>query len=483
MSNFLWVYDFENNIIKIPHPDYIYYSKLAYFLNETGIESISLSPYATINPYHYFELWITAIFNVFNINYYYFLLLVTYPIFYVLTFLLAKEVYPEKAELDKNIFGVLILLSTCFCIDNLIRINDFMQGNLIFFRNAINYKKLSVIYFYLMLLFVSWRINKVYFKILVAGLPLIYPSLLFGYIGIVVGINTFNLIIKNKIEYKWLIYHFLIFLLIVIFYKLNSFNGGDVFSQFKKIEFYKTSINIMGGSLIRILILLLPFLVLIRFRNFTIELKEIFKHQLTWILFFGVLFSILGWIVFQFQLDSVQIFSNFCVCVLGILVALYLNDLKYRLGILVLILLIFLNDYNNYRISDYKIKNQLSMKSKNYAFFKPKESYNNPFTINPYFSNPIIDIFILNNKIKMYDMTIGSIEESKSEINKTIVIFKNSNEFLNYKKKYPHSTPDDFMKKFKIDALIFENIKDVPVEFVRNFKFYTKIDSYEIWVK
>lgn len=39
------------------------------------------------------------------------------------------------------------------------------------------------------------------------------------------------------------------------------------------------------------------------------------------------------------------------------------------------------------------------------------------------------------------------------------------------------------MKKFKIDALIFENIKDVPVEFVRNFKFYTKIDSYEIWVK
>lgn len=34
----------------------------------------------------------------------------------------------------------------------------------------------------------------------------------------------------------------------------------------------------------------------------------------------------------------------------------------------------------------------------------------------------------------MYDMTIGSIEESKSEINKTIVIFKNSNEFLNYKK-------------------------------------------------
>ena len=47
-----------------PHPDYIYYARLADYLNATGIENMNLpltGDYIPPVPYHYFEIWLNAL--------------------------------------------------------------------------------------------------------------------------------------------------------------------------------------------------------------------------------------------------------------------------------------------------------------------------------------------------------------------------------------------------------------------------------------
>ena len=57
------LYEFSDEYIKLPHPDYLFYSKVATNLTKYNIESFHMSPLAQNVPYHYFELWLNAFFN------------------------------------------------------------------------------------------------------------------------------------------------------------------------------------------------------------------------------------------------------------------------------------------------------------------------------------------------------------------------------------------------------------------------------------
>lgn len=67
LINFLAVYSFDNKELKVPHPDFHYYLKVASFFNQTGQENIYTAKNLLINklnfqtPYRFFDTWLLAL--------------------------------------------------------------------------------------------------------------------------------------------------------------------------------------------------------------------------------------------------------------------------------------------------------------------------------------------------------------------------------------------------------------------------------------
>lgn len=65
--NFLAVYNFQEGIVEIPHPDYHFYLKIAHFFNQTGVENnfaaktVLFKELNFSTPYRYFDTWLLSL--------------------------------------------------------------------------------------------------------------------------------------------------------------------------------------------------------------------------------------------------------------------------------------------------------------------------------------------------------------------------------------------------------------------------------------
>lgn len=65
--NFLAVYNFQERIVEIPHPDYHFYLKIAHFFNQTGIENnfaaktVLFKELNFCTPYRFFDTWLLSL--------------------------------------------------------------------------------------------------------------------------------------------------------------------------------------------------------------------------------------------------------------------------------------------------------------------------------------------------------------------------------------------------------------------------------------
>lgn len=483
--NFLYIYDFNNNNLRIHNPDFIYYAKIAQYLGKTGLESFILSPHAkAIIPYHYFELWITSMFTIGKANHLTVLLLLTHPFFYILIFLLSRELFVEQSSFKRNILGIFILFVNCFFIPSLAQLNGFMEGNLIFFENVILHKKISAIYFYLLLLLVCYiRLRKEYFYILLVGLPVIYFSQFFACAGMILGIHLHSCLHSKKINIRFLSYHTFFLLGIILFYKLGGFSSSLSLNQFSQYLFYKRSLNIFAGTYLRFILLLFPFIIIyiLKYRYF-----HVYHSELLTIMVLSVNCSLAAWALFQKEIDGHQLFVNFIIPLMNISIAILLIHLKLRWALLSFFILFSLH-WKMYitkpPIPYFNTTLELSKDSSSVAFFKQTSKYNEAFSINPYASVPLAHIYLLNDQIKMYDMTITYVQPKDTKYYSVIELLKKTNEYDVYRNSFKNEGEIGFIKKYNINRIIFDKKESVPKEVLQKFKYYTTLDGCEIWKK
>ncbi|MEY5049233.1 MAG: hypothetical protein RLZZ175_2592, partial [Bacteroidota bacterium] len=250
------LFEFNSEYIKLPHSDYLFYSNVAKNLNKYQIESFHFSPLAHNIPYHYFELWLNAFLNLFGLKSYITLLLMVYPIILTLscftTFvLLNKNTIFEIKNLIISVSIIFMQLSSLPLIfDNI----PFLTGDAnVFNISVISYQKISIILLFFLISLLVYKNHGInYFLIFVSTGIAIYSPLILGLIGILFGatlLKIFNK--KSKISYLSIFYFTFLIFTFQIFYMFNGYKSN--FDIEFNIEFIKTIINIVAGTIIRLI--------------------------------------------------------------------------------------------------------------------------------------------------------------------------------------------------------------------------------------
>jgi hypothetical protein len=487
--NIIWflkwiqVYDFTNHTLKILHGDYVFYAKVAKFMFDYGIETFDLSPYSKPLPYHYFELWITSIVRHSSLNSYSLINLFTYPLITTMVFLFATEAI-KNSVIKKYLFGILLLLAAPFYFRFVFKLIPFLEPSLVFTSNVWEYQKFSIIYLLLIILVTLYRnVELKYFLIGMSLIPIIYGSLLFSYIGLCVACFLMYLKSKNRDLAKYLPISLFTLVWYYFFYRINAYNNSGSFSL--SISFFKTSINIFGGTVLiyTYLFLITPIFVLIilKWRKY-FELFQLHKVEVL-VLLSGVIFGLLGWAYLHMQLDSGQVFSNFAGFVAAYFISKIIIELDIKWGVVYIIALLFTHRdriFNSQTLSKEQIQENLGVK--NIGFFKTPTDYANPFSVSPYFATPLNYLTIKNDDLRFVDLSILRLDTTKI-YNPTIQFYLDKNPLRIYMLQNPKECEADFIHDFNIGCLITPIGYMLPEVYSKFFYKEKQIDEYTIWKK
>lgn len=474
------------DFLKIINTDYLFYAKASYFLQNDGIETYLLSPYASSVPYHFFELWLNGLWIELGFNSYNALMLITYPILFLICYLFSFAIaLHTKSEIQAHVFSTCLFFIKLVFIPILFEYSEFLVGGLTFCVNIITSHKLVMIYIAFLVSILTYQkfgIN--YFIYVVSTYAIIYSTLIFGAAGILGSVILLKLFTNGKIKWTPIIVLFLSLVFFQGFYKLNDLHN-DLFPNING-EYIKTAINIIGGSIIRIVVFVIPFIVL----SFFIKKKLIsfVKHH-SFILFLiscGILSSLLGWALLHQVHDSVQLFSNFAppILCIGLTYLLFLADFKIGLiGTIIIIIVNFPNYINRFEITEQKVSLFKNM-SKG-ALLKEMNKYsNNPFEMNSYGSYPLSESTLLNSSITMYDLSLVDIDTANF-VNKSLLKkFRPINELQQFCTQNNVSgikAKVNFIKHEKIQFLITSSTFKLHPNIKKMFQNMEKVDSYIVY--
>ncbi len=311
----------EKNLISLPHVDYLVYTRLSYYLLQTGIEHILTNPFLPpdgITPYHYFENWLNAgISWISQANYLENLMLVIYPMFIFLTWIGFCAILERIAVLNKYIIPIWAFLGTFFTglyVPFLYDKFKFLQKMSIFTKNEWNYHKLSVIYVFLIASMLAFAQNKKYIGYLIfLFLPVFYGTTAPAIFGAMFLFAIFLLFVKQKKEAIWILVHTLIIAFfsgsIYLFFTSKAVIATPQIDIKEVIGDIKTKINIIGGTSIQLSILyIFVFPLLWLAKN---EIGHWYKKNNFLVIIPLLILAGLGsWALFSHNTDAVQIFAN-----------------------------------------------------------------------------------------------------------------------------------------------------------------------------
>ncbi|HEY8937959.1 MAG TPA: hypothetical protein VIM65_22205 [Cyclobacteriaceae bacterium] len=328
---------YDKSLLATPHPDIIFHSKLSVYLQRFGIESSELEYYYqnTIKPqpYHYVEAWTTSLLDFFlNQNNVLLLSLVVFPCFLVILFFGYSAIL-HCITGDKSNW-----LSKCLCLISIPLTGlafkfysdiPFLSSLPVFARNPINYSKLSVIYLSVIsaVLLVFKGAERAALRSLLI-LPIVFiscaPSVLMG----VCLVHLWNLFQHRKVL-TFLEEIFFVgvvcAVMLWVYYPSNHLTneqnsvvrvGGSL--GFFDFQYFKTCINVCGGTTIQLIILYLPILLIAFFAKVYLRIW----NESSSLIKVGFLISISGllfWAALHRMPDSIQLFSNFSICFFNIL--------------------------------------------------------------------------------------------------------------------------------------------------------------------
>lgn len=324
------IYNPDGDLPLAPHGDVVFYSNLTDFLMKFGNENSSLDYIypAGCSPYHYFELWLTALLKqLTGLNTGLLLVLITYSFGPILIWLGLCAVLSQfkKISVPDIFFCLSGVFLTGICFDFYTKVG-FMQNIGVFTYNSINYNKLFPVYIYVisaLLFFLNKKNTSAVLCLLI--LPVVFIS---TSISLFTALSLWVLIefIRNKKLDK--VSAFMIFFVaasIYLFYKLapeiHTHVSADFSNTVNKLTdflFLKTCFNIFVGSTLQFILLFVPFLVLY-FINEKTKISDILKNSVLYLIFFVYVFSLIGWALLHENNTTVQVFTNITLVVFNVM--------------------------------------------------------------------------------------------------------------------------------------------------------------------
>ena len=485
----LLLFQGSSEYIKLVHSDYIFYARVAVFLRDFNVESAFVNSFAKPVPYHYFELWITAFFSEFGLNAYVSLMLVTYPLFLSLTVILAYLLVSNKLDHKKALlFSVFILFVQMMYFPFLYDKIPFLSQANTFCITPWWYQKVSVIYFWFLVAIVLYKyygINA--FLNTLALFPVIYGSSIFATVGVLGMSLLLKLFIAKDIAWKSVFILFMSLLSFQLFYHFNNY--GESLSP--KIDglFIKTSFNIIVGSVIQITIFTIPYCIVLFFYRKSLWGLLKYHFFLISILLGACICAVLGWALFHLQSDVVQVFSNFSISILSIGIAFLFTQVNYKLFLITFLLVLLINIRNYFpprNTKDLNVKEWIFESRNKGVFLKNTAEYDNVFNINPSFSSPLIEMFIINDNIKMDDLSIVDVNLNNHKHINLLVQYIKYNTLQKYSSVNLISgiqAKVGFIKSNQIEFLVCKKNYPLSNEISKLFKFKKEIDGNVVWYK
>lgn len=314
---FLW--DIDKNILVPPEADKVFYARVCDYLNYSGHESAYLdySDFHHTTPYHYFELWLTAIIiRLPGLNTLLVQQIILNSIFFLTLYIggLSLVNYFKKI----TVFDIFLCLILPFFFG--IRIPIFPSflyhhDDWYFFENPIIRQKLfgiSILFIASALMFMRKRLDIALCFLLIGCF--FNVSLI---ITVPIVVIIFCLIIKQENKLKILICSILILIFYYAFYSLNKTKGlmldnpslpYMIKNTLSSIKNFKLALNIIAKSIVEIVLLFFPFIFIL----FYLKKKDLtIRSSLIPLSIFVILLYILSasvWAIFIIKPDSQQLF-------------------------------------------------------------------------------------------------------------------------------------------------------------------------------
>lgn len=486
----LYKYEIRGDYFALPHPDYIFYGKVSTYIWETGVESSIMNYfYPNENPvkvYHYFELWLNAVFSEgFKVNKVKYLITTTYPVISTIVFigfLSLYEISVLKIKKRKNV-KLIIFLSFLSIFSSGIYFNffnkiPFLNESKLFSNYLFDYYKLSIIYVFLFIILIGFTKEQKNYTYILAGslfLGIIYspvlPATFLGY-----ALFTLIRIIRDKklLNKSFILEQSLLIItaiLIFVFYLNLKDSNNSLNESFAVLKFLKTSINIIIGGSIMVFVIFSFYIVII------FNYKKVFKKDYEDFIFVGCIFlsGIVCWAGVHTSANAVQLFSNITIPILIIFLTLKISEIitKYNNSNKVSIILLVLwgiliskniNELLNDRVSikvnekESLIIDKLIGLKPNGVFLKHKDDYITYFDKIDNFSILAWYLIYINPKFHPVSLSVFDIPIThamdENAVRKSI-FYKY---VKNKKEKKEFSTIEqaqiDFIKENKIEYLI-----------------------------
>lgn len=302
-------------LVEPVYNDYVFYAKLSKYLLETGIENSNLDYiFATgaISPYHYTDIWINSLLvYLTQKNAVVLMILSSYSIGLVMVwmgFMAIWEQYSSRYLLGGFVSVLLLFFSGLYW--GVFSDTPFWEATSTFSMHTVNYAKLFPLFVAVILLILVVKKNQEYLISALLIFPIINISTLPGVGFVILCILLYRLMKDKSLDITSLAKATVFVSFVAAIYLL--FGGGES-EGFLSLQFdgkyFKTAINVIGGSFVQLAIMYLPILIILVLQWRHIADKVGYTSSLIMIF----LCFAFPWALLHRSPNSVQLFSNFFV--------------------------------------------------------------------------------------------------------------------------------------------------------------------------
>jgi hypothetical protein len=425
----------DATVMRYPGGDYLYYSRLAEYLNNTGIETCVpeyiFTGTTSVIPYHYGDIWTGSLVSkIFHIRPQYCFALIVYPVLGVLTALGTAGFIVKKYPLKPN-YKWMVLLTIFF--SGIFSIIPHFATPLEGFDDPVaNFPKALWVTTFLAgtLYFVSEKqLNSLLFLCAISGLIFIniLPALWIGSVGITIFFK-----IRDRVPARTFLPGIIVMCLTLLFYYLFYHLQVSAVSHTVLLELSNGRKN-SASSLFRAifyqaynrknhLLVFFPFVMLYAWNHFLLKkpAKDLVTPTALWITIL-LISGFLSWMILgQYSPEARQFYNNIFLpaatltgALLSFIVFTSAQNKLIKLITFVLVIIICYRNYDfTYRRENISVKDWQAIKK----YFKKEE---NAVLVNYIDSNVFVKYPLLNDKVYQ-PLSILNYYFNQPYLNKTV---------------------------------------------------------------
>ncbi len=405
LFRFFQIYNPNYNIPLKPCNDYIFYSNCIDYLRQFGNENSSTNYVLSsgLNPYHYYELWLCAgLVHIFSTNTALTLVLIVVCLSNIVIWIgLCAVLEQFKVLKSLDVIFCFFLIFVTGIIFQVYTHVHFMQDIFVYAVNPVTMLKMSTNYIFIisaLLFFINRKQDDAIWCLLI--LPVVNIGNAVSIFPAVICWYLFLYFFKKEKKIKNAFFTIILAFSILIFYKVAPIAISHVntdfiviFNKIKDFNYWKTVINISGGTVLQFVLIFFPYLILFLFY---FKLKTVKPYLLELFLILLILsFALSAWALLNFKLTSTQLFSsigtNMC-CLISILILQFVwlksnTSAVPKIFIVLLICIGLNNSLHNYKFGymqskEYllEIKKNSKHLSENGVYIRSKYDYDFPFS-------------------------------------------------------------------------------------------------------